>query len=202
MTPTATEERWATPLQPPQMAPVVTATSTAASASASPQRRRFGHEDTSFLDSDGKSRHASCVGLTMLGLAGVRHVSDLLRSPDTGASLQLMVQLLFYNSDLPHNMTAYLASPDAEHGFYWDGAAWRREPKMTLATRVARRAADVLYGLRHLYFYVTDDVSYFRNNAYADVHDTPPSLVRRIDTIDTMADFSPLVARHHRIPAA
>jgi len=167
-------------------------------------RSLFGHENTSFLYRDpAMSNTVEPVGLRQMRMMGIS-VSDLLRHPDMGSALQTMVELLFFNPDFPENMTVYMPAHDSQHAFIWEAApqaappghvsaAWRRCNAMDMATRVMRAAADALYDARLHYEYDYEDVRYFRNNLYQDVHDTPPSLIRRIETIDTVASFSPLV---------
>jgi len=166
-------------------------------------RNVFGRENTAFLYRDpAMSNSVDPVGLRQLRMMGVC-VSDLLRHPDSASSLQTMVELLFFNPDFPENMTAYIPARDSPHAFTWEGVsgatglecAWRRCNVMDMATRVMRAAADALYEARLHYDYDYEDVCYFRNNLYQDVHDTPPSLIRRIETIDTVANFSPMVRK-------
>ena len=176
-------------------------------------RARFGSEDAAFMYSSdpamlhsgsgsgsGSSSDSASAesGGAYRGLryfqSPDRHVSCLLTATDLSQSLQTAIQLLFFNEDFPENMTVYLSSTDASTGHVWNGKTWQSVPVMELATMVMRRAVDVLYNMRIHYLYNNDDVLYFRNNLYMDIHDSPPSLVRRYETIETLAIYSQIVS--------
>ena len=130
-------------------------------------------------------------------------ISDLLCSPDLSVSLQTMIQLIFFNCEAPGNMTVHLASAESQTGHVWRGGSrgWQPIPVRELSSLVMRRAADALFDMRNHYMYDINDVHRFRNDLYLDVHDTPPSLVRRLETIETLAECSGVVAGHHAPPS-
>lgn len=173
-------------------------------------RARFGEEDASFfyasdpamLNSNGNGNHAP-VSADLGGAISQQqhqHVSGLLCAIDLSASLQTAVQLIFFDERRPHNMTVHLSSPEAPVAHVWTGGGWAPRPTAEVATMVMRRAAEVLFEMRRHYLFSQDDVRHFRNNLYLDVQETPPSLVRRAETIETLAMYSPLVARFHPLP--
>lgn len=167
-------------------------------------RASFGNERVAFLyESDDAMTTSEDAPLGLYRAVSPRndHISDLMRAHDLSASLQMAIQLVFFNDVLPENMTVYMASSEATHGYLWAGG-WRKTPSQDLAVAVMRRAADVLYDMRHHYMFDINDILHYRNNLYLDVNETPPSLVRRLETIETIASCSPLVAKHHAIPAS
>jgi len=164
-------------------------------------------EDLSFLyNSDPAMMHCTssshgdaCKGLRHFYDNSSNHVSNLMNATDLASSLQTIVQLIFFNPDLPGNMTAYLKSADASHGRVWKDGSWQSMSTYEISMSVMRRAARALYDMRNYYMYDINDVHYFRNNLYLDVFDSSPPLVRRIETIETIAQCSGIVSKYHKV---